>query len=75
MRSKNLTETELRQACRSELQKMFCRISAGESIPPPRPQVKKLYVPASNKRALAHIGQMKALLKANDTKHRGKVPL
>jgi len=69
MRSKNLTETELRQACRSELQKMFCRISAGESIPMPRTQLEKLYVPASTEKAVAYVGRMRMLLKASCKKH------
>lgn len=69
MRAQGLTEQELRVKCRGELGKMASRIRSGELIPPPRSQIEKLYVPVSNKRALAHIGQMKALLKANCRKH------
>jgi hypothetical protein len=69
MRGKGLSESELRGKCRTELHKMAKRIKAGEYIPPPRLQLEKLYVPASHEKALAHIGQMKALLKVNCTKH------
>ncbi|MDT8849371.1 replication protein P [Pantoea dispersa] len=71
MRLKGLSESELRGKCRTELHKMAKRILAGEYIPPPRPQVEKLYVPVNSETALAHIGQMKALLKANATKQKG----
>lgn len=70
MRAQGLTEQELSMKCRSELRKMAARIQSGELIPPPRAQVEKLYVPASTERALAHIRQLKALLKANGTKRR-----
>lgn len=69
MRGKGLSESELRGKCRTELHKMAKRIKAGEYIPPPRVKVEKLYVPASNESALAHIVQMKALLKGNCTKY------
>lgn len=51
MRAQRLAEQELRLKCRSELRKMAARIQSGELIPPPRPQVDKLYVPASSERA------------------------
>lgn len=70
MRAQGLTEQELSMKCRSELRKMAARIQSGELIPPPRAQVEKLYVPASTERAVAHIRQLKALLKANGTKRR-----
>lgn len=63
-----VTEQELRVKCRGELGKMAARIRSGEQIPPPRPQIEKLYLPVSNERALAHIGKMKALFKINYTK-------
>ncbi|MFC7777696.1 replication protein P [Pantoea sp. GCM10028869] len=69
MRGKCLSESELRGKCRTELHKMAKRIKAGEYIPPPRVQVEKLYVPVSTEAALAHIGQIKALLKNNCMKH------
>ncbi|PNK64937.1 hypothetical protein A6J33_020125 [Pantoea sp. FDAARGOS_194] len=73
MRAQGLSEQELRLKCRSELQKIAARIQSGELIPPPRPQVEKLYVPTSTERAVAHIRHLKALLKANGTKRRSKL--
>lgn len=69
MHGKGLSESELRGKCRTELHKMAKRIKEGEYIPPPRVQLEKLYVPASQERALAHIGQIKAMLKAKGTRH------
>jgi len=69
MRSKNLTEIELGQACRSEPQVMFCRISTVKLIPASRVQLEKLYVPVSTEKVVAHINRIKALLKANCTRH------
>ncbi|MGJ0194557.1 replication protein P [Pantoea sp. RRHST58] len=64
MRAQGLTEQELRLKCRSELRKMATRIRSGDLVPPPRPQVEKLYVPASNERALNHVSHLKALIKS-----------
>ena len=75
MSAQCLSEPELRGKCRVALNRLGKRIKAGEYIPPPRPQVQKLYVPVSTDTALEHIGQMKSLIKANGTKHRGKFPL
>lgn len=72
MRAQGLSEQELHLKCRGELRKMAARIRSGELIPPPRPQVEKLYVPASTERAVAHIGHLKALLKAKGTKRQSK---
>lgn len=63
MTSHNLSEAELRKACEKELEKMSRRIREGESIPPPRAQVEKIYVPVSPERARAHINQLKMRLK------------
>ncbi|MCX3308270.1 replication protein P [Pantoea vagans] len=63
MTSHNLSEGELRKACEKELEKMSRRIREGESIPPPRAQLEKIYVPVSPERAKAHISQLKMLLK------------
>lgn len=56
MRAQGLSEQELRLKCRSELRKMAAHIQSGELIPPPRPQVEKLYVPANTERAAAQSG-------------------
>jgi len=69
MRAKCLTESELRAKCRVELSKMTKRIKACEYIPAPIVQIEKVVVPVSVEKALAHIGQIKALLKGNYTKH------
>lgn len=69
MRAKCLTELELRAKCRVELSKMAKRINAGECIPAPIVQIEKVVVPVSVEKALAHIGQIKARLKGNYTKH------
>lgn len=63
MTSHNLSEGELRKACEKELEKMSRRIREGESIPPPRAQLEKIYVPVSPERARAHISRLKMLLK------------
>jgi len=65
MRAQGLTEQELRVKCRGELVKMAARIRSGEQIPAPRVQLEKLYVPASNEKALNHVAHLKALIKSN----------
>jgi hypothetical protein len=62
MRAKCLTESELLGKCRIELKKMTKRLKAGECLPTPTILIEKLYVPVSTQSALAHIGQIKALL-------------
>ncbi|RQN06639.1 hypothetical protein EHQ51_18040 [Pantoea ananatis] len=69
MRAKCLSESELRGKCRIELSKMAKRIKAGECIPAPIVQIENVVAPVSVEKALAHIGQIKALLKGNCTKH------
>ena len=64
MRAQGLTEQELRVKCRGELGKMAARIRSGEQIPAPRVQLEKLYVPASNEKALNHVAHLKALIKS-----------
>lgn len=63
MKLSNLSETELRKACKKELEKMSRRIREGESIPMPRAQLEKNYDPVSPERARAHISRLKMLLK------------
>ena len=64
MRAQGLTEQELRVKCRGELGKMAARIRSGEQIPAPLVQLEKLYVPASNEKALNHVAHLKALIKS-----------
>lgn len=60
MKAGNLSETELRAKCRSELRKMAHRIESGEVIPPPRKQIPQLHRPVSNDRALDHIASIRS---------------
>ena len=64
MRAQGLTEQELRVKCRCELRKMAARIQSGEQIPPPGPQLEKLYIPASTEKARDYVARMKALIKS-----------
>ena len=50
--------------CRGELGRMAARIRSGEQIPAPLVQLEKLYVPASNEKALNHVAHLKALIKS-----------
>ncbi|RQN06641.1 hypothetical protein [Pantoea ananatis] len=59
----------LRAKCRVELSKMAKRIKAGECIPAPIVQIEKVVVPVSVEKALAHIVQIKALIKSKCIKH------
>lgn len=64
MRANNLSESELRVKCRSELRKMSQRIEAGEQIPEPRKQLLKLSIPSSSEKALEGVALLRATLKA-----------
>lgn len=64
MRANNLSESELRIKCRSELRKMSQRIEAGEQIPEPRKQLLKLSIPSSSEKALEGVALLRATLKA-----------
>lgn len=51
------------------MSKMAKRIKAGECIQAPIVQIEKVVVTVSVEKALACIGQIKAVLKGNYTKH------
>lgn len=63
MRANNLSESELRVKCRSELRKMSQRIEAGEQIPEPRKQLLKLSIPSSSEKAQEGVAMLRAALK------------
>lgn len=64
MRANNLSESELRIKCRSELRKMSERIEAGEDIPEPRKQLLKLSIPSTSEKAMEGVALLRATLKA-----------
>lgn len=64
MRAGNLSESELRVKCRSELRKMSQRIEAGEIIPEPRKQLLKLSIPSTKEKSLEGVAMLRATLKA-----------
>lgn len=69
MKVKNLSESELRQACSADLQRMYRRIRAGELISAPRKQLAKINVPVSKKIALGHIASIRKQLGLKKVPH------
>ncbi|WP_427003664.1 replication protein P [Pantoea eucrina] len=67
MRANNLSESELRIKCRSELRKMSARIEAGETIPEPRRQLLKAAMPSTPEKAREGVALLRATLKAKRT--------
>lgn len=63
MRANNLSESELRVKCRSELRKMSQRIEAGEAMPEPRKQLLKLSIPSTTEKALEGVALLRATMK------------
>lgn len=63
MRANNLSESELRVKCRSELRKMSQRVEAGEEIPEPRKQLLKLSIPSTTEKALEGVALLRATMK------------
>lgn len=63
MRANNLSESELRVKCRSELRKMSQRIEGGEEIPEPRKQLLKLSIPSTTEKALEGVALLRATMK------------
>ncbi|PPS58657.1 hypothetical protein CRX72_20515 [Pantoea sp. BRM17] len=62
MRANNLSESELRIKCRSELRKMSARIEAGETIPEPRRQLLKAAMPSTPEKAREGVALLRATL-------------
>ncbi|RRW77645.1 DNA replication protein [Pantoea dispersa] len=63
MRANNLSESELRIKCRTELRKMSQRVEAGEEIPEPRKQLLKLSIPSTTEKAQEGVAMLRATLK------------
>lgn len=63
MKSYNLSEAELRQVCRTEIEIISRRVREGVLIPKPCSQLEKIYTPASAERAGTHLNRIKMLLK------------
>jgi len=64
MRANNLSESELRIRCRSELRKMSARIESGEDIPEPCRQLPKLSIPSTSEKAMEGVAMLRAKLKS-----------
>lgn len=64
MRANNLSESELRIKCRSELRKMSARIESGEDIPEPCRQLPKLSIPSTSEKAMEGVAMLRAKLKS-----------
>lgn len=61
MRNKNLTDSELRKACRPALVAMSKRIAAGDTINPPCLTIEKKIIPVSQERAKQHCSALSRL--------------
>ncbi|CAK7037786.1 replication protein P [Providencia sp.] len=59
MRSKNLTDSEVRKLCSSELNAMAKRIKSGEKIPDPMLQLESAVIPTKRDKALSIIADLK----------------
>ncbi|MEY0881450.1 replication protein P [Providencia stuartii] len=59
MRSKSLTDSEVKKLCAKELRSMTARIKAGETIPAPALQVEHKIIPTSRDKSLSIIAELK----------------
>ncbi|MGF7409308.1 MULTISPECIES: replication protein P [Providencia] len=59
MRSKNLSDSEVRKLCISELKTMANRIKSGEKIPDPMLQLESAVIPTKRDKALSIIADLK----------------
>lgn len=59
MRSKNLSDSEIRKLCISELKTMANRIKSGEKIPDPMLQLESAVIPTKRDKALSIIADLK----------------
>ncbi|EPH2166309.1 replication protein P [Proteus mirabilis] len=59
MRSKSLTDSEVRKLCTNELRVMTARIKSGETIPAPVLQVEHKITPTSRNKSLSIIANLK----------------
>ncbi|EJD6371454.1 replication protein P [Providencia huaxiensis] len=59
MRSRNLSDSEVRKLCSSELNAMAKRIKSGEKIPDPMLQLESAVIPTKRDKALSIIAELK----------------
>ncbi|WP_311748311.1 replication protein P [Proteus penneri] len=62
MRSKSLTDSEVKKLCAKELRIMTARIKSGEKIPEPVQMIEKKHTPTSREESLENIRRLKKLL-------------
>ncbi|MDF7210908.1 replication protein P [Proteus mirabilis] len=65
MRSKSLTDSEVKKLCAKELRTMTARIKSGETIPAPVKQIPQLHIPTSKERSLEHLASIRKKLNLN----------
>ncbi|HEI9801943.1 TPA: DNA replication protein [Proteus mirabilis] len=65
MRSKSLTDSEVKKLCAKELRSMIARIKSGETIPAPVKQIPQLHIPTSKERSLEHLASIRKKLNIN----------
>ncbi len=65
MRSKSLTDSEVKKLCAKELRSMTARIKSGENIPAPVKQIPQLHIPTSKERSLEHLASIRKKLNLN----------
>lgn len=65
MRSKSLTDSEVKKLCAKELRIMTARIKSGETIPAPVKQIPQLHIPTSKERSLEHLASIRKKLNLN----------
>lgn len=65
MRSKSLTDSEVKKLCAKELRTMTVRIKSGETIPAPVKQIPQLHIPTSKERSLEHLASIRKKLNLN----------
>ncbi|AVL40819.1 replication protein P [Providencia stuartii] len=65
MRSKSLTDSEVKKLCAKELRSMTARIKAGETIPAPVKQIPQLHIPTSKEKSLEHLASIRKKLNLN----------
>lgn len=65
MRSKSLTDSEVKKLCAKELRSMTARIKLGETIPAPVKQIPQLHIPTSKERSLEHLASIRKKLNLN----------
>lgn len=65
MRSKSLTDNEVKKLCAKELRTMTVRIKSGENIPAPVKQIPQLHIPTSKERSLEHLASIRKKLNLN----------